>query len=315
MSFTILRNRRSRHSAPALKRAKVANYVVQSCYNVDTRDYEDHTFSGIMFDLACKSDLPLEFMEIQQIWVRGYLGPMTVWITPGSYEGKRCKKSEWKLVHKGVHKQSMQELSALPIDPPLKLHAGESIGIYVHSGLEGDMGLVYNNRRSRVTHEDPHMCILPGMAHISDVPFSPRGYWGGGSWRWDREFVGRVTYGVKWMLWNPACKIHDRFPDTFKQMIFTMLMCHRRKESPLKRLPCAVLYYVFNMLPWDWALRQQDIKRLATKYEENTRERENRYYSIRRQYLYDAESDDQDEDDEHDDSSYAPHDQMEDEST
>ena len=24
--------------------------------------------SGIMFDLACKSDLPLEFMEIQQVW-------------------------------------------------------------------------------------------------------------------------------------------------------------------------------------------------------------------------------------------------------
>ena len=28
------------------------------------------------------------------------------------------------------------------------------------------MGLVYNNRRSVVTHEDPHMRILPGVVRV-----------------------------------------------------------------------------------------------------------------------------------------------------
>jgi len=260
----------ARVAAHALKRAKVANYVVQSCYNVDTRDFEDHTFSGIMFDLKVKRDLPLEYIELQKVWVRGYLGPMTVWVTPDTYEKKRSRRSEWKLVHRGNHKPSMQTLSPLELSEPIRLKAGESTGIYIHSGLEGDMGIVYNNRRSRITHEDPHLCIMPGMAHISDEPFSQVGYWGGGSWRWDREFVGRMTYGVKWMLWNPCKNVHARFPPMFKDMIFTMLMCHKRSGSPLNKLPCAVLYYVFNMLPWDWA-GQDDIKATITKMEQNTR--------------------------------------------
>ncbi|GAB5360659.1 hypothetical protein AAMO2058_000646200 [Amorphochlora amoebiformis] len=247
------RSSNSRVPAPAHKRAKVANYVVQSCYNVDTKDYEDHTFSGIMFDLHCKDHLPIEFIEIRQVWVRGYLGPMTVWVTPESHTGKQSYKREWKMVHRANHEESMNTLKSLKLDKPLRLKGGQQIGMYVHSGLEGDMGIVYNNKRRRVTHDDPHMRILPGMAHISDEPFSNHGYWGGGAWRWNREFVGRVTYGVKWMLWNPDNRVHKKFPSKFREMILTILMCHRRKGSPLRKIPCVVLYYLFNMLPWDWA--------------------------------------------------------------
>eukprot|EP00471_Norrisiella_sphaerica_P006758 CAMPEP_0184480030 /NCGR_PEP_ID=MMETSP0113_2-20130426/1518_1 /TAXON_ID=91329 /ORGANISM="Norrisiella sphaerica, Strain BC52" /LENGTH=312 /DNA_ID=CAMNT_0026858239 /DNA_START=93 /DNA_END=1031 /DNA_ORIENTATION=- len=286
----------------ALKRAKVANYVVQSCYDVDTRDHEDHTFSGIMFDMKCKDDLPLEYIEIHKVWVRGYLGPMTVWVTPNTFKGKRGKIREWKLVHKAKHKRSMQDLSPLEIKPCLRLRAGESIGIYIHSGLEGDMGIVYNNRRSRVTHEDPHMCIMPGLAHISDEPFSCNGFWGGGAWRYDREFVGRMTYGVKWMLWNPVQGVHGKFPKMFKQMVYTILMCHRRKESTLNKLPGVVLYYIFNMLPWDWA-GQEDIKARITKFERNTRDTS---HSYRRRFM-NLSSDEEkcnDDDDDDDDEDY-----------
>jgi len=253
---------------PALKRAKVANYMVQNSYNVDTRDYRDHTFSGIMFDIHCKDDLPMEYIEIREIWVRGNLGPMTVWTTPNTFQNKRQSRREWKLVHNKRHCPSMQKLKSLKIEPPIRMRNGESLGMYVHSGLNDDMGIVYNNRRGNVTFEDPHMTILPGYAHISNDPFSAFGYWGGGSWRANREFVGRVTYGVKWMLWNPCKKVHHKFPEGFKQMILTLLMCHRRKESPLKKLPHVVLYYIFNMLPWDWA-GEVDVKKKIKKIEEN----------------------------------------------
>ena len=47
----------------------------------DTRDHEDHTFCGVMFDVACVTALPAEYIEIETISVRGDLGPMTVWRT------------------------------------------------------------------------------------------------------------------------------------------------------------------------------------------------------------------------------------------
>ena len=39
----------------------------------ETDQYEDHTFSGIMFDIKTNK-LPLEYIEVSSIWVRGDLG-------------------------------------------------------------------------------------------------------------------------------------------------------------------------------------------------------------------------------------------------
>mmetsp|Transcript_13125 Transcript_13125/g.32177 ORF Transcript_13125/g.32177 Transcript_13125/m.32177 type:complete len:192 (-) Transcript_13125:390-965(-) len=137
------------------------------------------------------------------------------------------------------------------------------------------------------------------MAHISRVPFSSHGYWGGGSWRLNREFVGRVKYGVKWMLWNPSNMVHSKFPKVFKEMIFTMLMCHRRRESPLKKLPCCVLYYIFNMLPWDWAGQGEIKERMMSRNMEDEEEEEEEM-STGRFYNYTDEDDEDDEEDEED---------------
>lgn len=243
----------------ALKRARVANYIVQSNYNVDTRDYMDHTFSGVMFDVQAKAQVPLEWIELQEVWVRGALGPMSIWMSPGGFSGKHEKKSEWKCIFEGEKKASMNCLVSLKVNPPLRLSAGQTVGIYIHSKQYGDEGIVYNNRRSRVTHEDPHLRILPGLAHISSEPFSRVGYWGGGAWRNNREFVGRITYGVKWMLWNPKSTIHERFPPLFRAMVDAVVQCHRTTQTGLGVLPTAVIYYILNMLPWDWA-GQDDIK-------------------------------------------------------
>ena len=47
------------------------------------------------------------------------------------------------------------------------------------------------------------------MAHLSNRPFGDSGLWGS-PWRHNREFVGRVAYGVRWKMWSP--EVHMQFP-------------------------------------------------------------------------------------------------------
>ena len=44
----------------------------------DTIDQEDHSFSGIMFDISANSALPVDLLQLESVWVRGALGPMSV---------------------------------------------------------------------------------------------------------------------------------------------------------------------------------------------------------------------------------------------
>ena len=48
---------------------------------------------GIMFDIEVTTGLPLAYLKIDSIWVRGYLGPVTVYVTkqPGSGYADNCE--------------------------------------------------------------------------------------------------------------------------------------------------------------------------------------------------------------------------------
>ena len=72
----------------------VEKELVHESFTVDTRDHEDHTFCGIMFKVECETDLPCRYLEIQSVHVRGDLGPMTVWVTPDTWEHKQEEESE-----------------------------------------------------------------------------------------------------------------------------------------------------------------------------------------------------------------------------
>ena len=48
-----------------------ADYLIQQSYTLDTQSHQDHTFCGIMFDVTCKGVLPIEYIEISSVWVRG----------------------------------------------------------------------------------------------------------------------------------------------------------------------------------------------------------------------------------------------------
>lgn len=144
----------------------------------------------------------------------------------------------------------------LQLTDPIKLTPGESRGLYVHSTLPGDVAIVYDNtrfdaRRKRSPCEDEMLSVLAGQAHLSNRAFSDEGMWWSW-WRSNREFVGRVGYGVTYTLWNPLPDVHRRFPPEFQKAVMTSLLCARKPECPLYRLQDEVVFYIFNMCKFDW---------------------------------------------------------------
>ena len=230
-------------------------------YTVDTRDHEDHTFNGIMFDLVVKELLPVQYLEVTQIWVRGYLGPVTVWMCEGSHAKIFDKEDRWTKVFDGV-KEPSAELAPIDITPPLSLPAGTVIGLYVHTSRPDDRGIVYDNQRNSISHEDNFIKVTSGCAHLVSRPFDSRGNWGWG-WRPKREFVGRLSYGVKYLLWKPAIKVHSKFPPAFERATTTILCCSRRRESPLSALPKEVVFFVINMCGWNWFGGEDEVGNLG----------------------------------------------------
>jgi len=242
-----------RFTPAVLNRPKVANHIVHESFTVDTRDHEDHTFCGMMFDIACRGledgGVPLEYLSVEALSIRGDLGPITVWSTPDSFERKQHDQAAWELMYEGTHTRSYQQYQKLDLPAPIKLASGESRGIYVHSKLPGDEAIVYDNQRDRVTYEDRVFRVLPGIAHLSNQPFGRRGMWGF-PWRERREFVGRFHYGVSYRLWNP--EVHGQFPADFRRAVETLLLCARRTESPMFWLQDEVVFYILNLCRYDW---------------------------------------------------------------
>ena len=130
---------------------ELAAELTHETFEADTKDREDHSLSGIMFDVACQSlpRGPVEYIEVQSVAVRGQLGPVTVWSTEGGFEGKHERSKEWVLRHEAVHKASPSTLVELPLSQPVRLRLGERCGLYVHSALSGDEGIVYDDQHQR----------------------------------------------------------------------------------------------------------------------------------------------------------------------
>lgn len=236
-----------------LRRPTIANHIVQERITMDTLDFEDHTFCGVIFDVRCTDQLPIEFVEITSVAVRGGLGPMTVWTTPDTFRGKLQEntREEWNIIYERSHPQSFHELVPFELNTPVRLSAGSSCGLFVHSKSPGDQAVVYDNQRhqrSPGSHAGI-LSILPGMAALDNEPFGVVGMWGEG-WRNRREFVGRIGVGVCWKLWNPEC--HREFPSGFRSAVKCLLLCASRPGCPLHSVSDAVVFYILNMCRWDW---------------------------------------------------------------
>lgn len=141
-----------------LCRPTAANHVVHDRITVDTRDHEDHTFCGIMFDVECRSECPVAFLEISSVSVRGDLGPMTVWALPGGMSDRIREPSRpdgWQLIYEEEHAPSPNTLVPLKLGyRSVKLEPHARLGLYVHSKLPGDDSIVYDNQRGMYSYEE-----------------------------------------------------------------------------------------------------------------------------------------------------------------
>ena len=246
-----------------------AEEIVHQNVTVDTHDRQDHSYAGVMFNVQCKP-AALQYLEVSALWVRGDLGPITVWATPDSFDGKETcedlwetsvdslapgdKINGWTLVYAGNHEPSRATLVPMHLQLPLRLAPGSSCGMYIHSRLVGDDQIVYDNlRHQRLGRSDRFLDISPGLAHLCPTPFSSARTNGVRQlrlppWRTQREFVGRVAYGIRWLLWNP--EVHSQLPVTFQRLVKVVLMCARRPESPLFLLNTDQVMYILNKCSW-----------------------------------------------------------------
>jgi hypothetical protein len=246
-----------------------------------------------MFPIKAKDVLPIEKLVIHSVAVRGQLGPIAVWVTnenerqgqAGEYNF-RLSPRHWTKIYEGTHAPSQRTYQVLDLrDKPIVLRPGQVRSIYIHSTLEGDEAIVYDNsipvtntlqarRRPnnglvrRPRFEDNLLSIYSGKAHLSPTPFGQMPIWGwGNAWRDHREFVGQLQYGIVYKLWNP--ELHNRFGGKYQGSVQALLACQRRFESPISMLPDECLFYILNMCRWDWFQDTPD----ALKTQRRTRKR------------------------------------------
>ena len=171
-----------------------ATYTAQAQYTIESsRDYDDHTFFGIMFDIQVKPHCPLHHASIDAISIRGMLGRVNVWFTPDSHAASYNHASRWRNIYSSFESPSLHELRDISFASSILLQAGESIGIYIHCERTDDKGLVYDDQRSDVSYEDDFLKVLPGMAHVSPVPFSDDSY---GFWACKLRMCNRDVAGA-----------------------------------------------------------------------------------------------------------------------
>ena len=123
----------------------------------------------------------MSYLEISSLWVRGQLGPLTVWTRPGGHGGRHGDAvhdpAQWTKVYEKTHAPSFNHLIELTLDAPIRLRAGDTLGVYVHSSAPGDASIVYDDQRRYYTDaedsvkDDGKLVILPGTAHLSSKPF------------------------------------------------------------------------------------------------------------------------------------------------
>jgi hypothetical protein len=157
----------------------------------------------------------------------------------------------WDKIYEKTHEPSRDYCSLDLGANPIILKQGEIRGIYIHSTLESDQAIVYDNQQKLKTHDDQFLTVLPGRAHVSPEVFGRSPIWGwGNAWRDNREFVGKISYGVVYKLWNPSENLSfgGHFRDTAK-MLF---LCQRRWESCFSMLSDDCIFYILNMCRWDW---------------------------------------------------------------
>jgi hypothetical protein len=145
-----------------------------------------------MFPIKCKKILPIEHLIIKSVAVRGELGPLTVWVSnnsetettinnndgiarpPHGDYAFRLSARHWTKIYEQTHLPSRRVYKVLTFDTPIVLLPGQVRALYIHSQLQGDQSIVYDNSshpHPAARHDDAMLTIFSGKAHLSPVPF------------------------------------------------------------------------------------------------------------------------------------------------
>ena len=233
----------------ALLLKKQADYLVHDSYTVETEDHEDHTFNGVMFDVEVLDRRPVQALVVDSIHVRGGLGQMSVWCVEGGRRGVEEKPNAWTQAFSRHVNASWRDFTSLKLEPPLILLPGKTYGLYVHSADQGDDGVVYDNQRDEICHEDDYIRVFPGLAHLSPDPFGADGPWWGSPWRRRRAFVGKLSYGARYVLWRPVPAAHARFDPTFRRGVVAAFYALTMGWGGL---PTDCVLYILHLARYDW---------------------------------------------------------------
>jgi len=271
--------------------------------------------------LSCITSLPVASISITSVAVRGDLGDMTIWATaphptPASHR-MVPDPDEFTKLYEGTHPSSPQTYAPMTLTTPILIPAGHTIHLYIHSTLPGDTALIYDNYVGKgPSIQNDFLKVDAGIAHVSNEVFS-RQKWGWGSaWRGGRCFVGTISYGVTFKLWNPKPGVYDAFGFKFRKGVETLLAMRLRNEAVTKEgrsyfnpwyvCPDDIMFYILNMCHWNWfddttkeIEEKAGVKR--DKIVQGTRRGANNYG----QYEDDM-SDEDDDDDDDDDDDYIP---------
>ena len=138
-----------------------------------------------MFPISIKQDLPVSKLVIRSVAVRGYLGPMTVWISnpnhPPTEDYQYWGQEHWTRVYQKHHAHSPRTYQTLILDQAIVLEPGEERVLYIHSTAPHDRALVYDNSYfptvERARYEDAFLQIRTGKAHLSPEVFGQTPIW------------------------------------------------------------------------------------------------------------------------------------------
>ena len=81
-----------------------------------------------MFDVEALNTRPVDAIVVDAVYVRGGLGKMTVWCSPGGFEGKKERPDQWRRHLAKTCPPSWREFARLELDEPIVLQPGKASG-------------------------------------------------------------------------------------------------------------------------------------------------------------------------------------------
>ncbi len=236
----------------------------------------DHSFAGVVFDVATLSDWEA---TLRSFHVAGQLGTVSVyaardgWCDTGDLQRAVARSgwgnandmidsSRWDLVARARHSPSWNACVEIVLDRPVRILPGSVAGIYIHSNIENDGGLIYQScARSDALGGDDHITILPGLGHTSSTPFGTEDGWWASSRARMRGLAGAVTYTVRRRFWSVAEA--EEMPLSLRKAVRVLLLCHARGGNALSILPKVLVHAILEYCSWSWFTQPEVVEQTS----------------------------------------------------